>query len=92
MVEMKNKLWNDRVAFVEDMIGGVFLIALAVVPVVEILLRKISGSGLVWSSGFLTHVVIWVAWVGGIAASREGVHLSLSSSSCFGKPNAQGPG
>ena len=69
----------NRVALVEDLLGGVFLLSLAVVPVVEIVLRRISGSGLVWSSGFLQHVVIWVAWVGGITASREGAHLSLSS-------------
>ncbi len=80
MTNTKKRLWDDRVALTEDLIGGFFLVALAVVPIVEIILRKISGSGLVWSSGFLQHVVIWVAWVGGIAASREGVHLSLSSS------------
>ena len=80
MADTKKRLWDDRVALIEDLIGGVFLLALAVVPIFEIILRKISGSGLVWSTGFLTHVVVWVAWVGGITASREGVHLSLSSS------------
>lgn len=70
---------GSRVALIEDIIGGVFLLALAVVPIFEIILRKITGSGLVWSSGFLQHVVVWVAWVGGITASREGSHLSLSS-------------
>ncbi len=77
---MPEKLkWNDRIALAEDLIGGIFLFALAVVPVVEIVLRRLTGSGLVWSSGFLQHVVVWVAWMGGITASREGTHLSLSS-------------
>ena len=66
-------------AFVEDALGGVLLLALAVVPMAEILLRKISGSGLVWSSGFLQHAVVWAAWVGGITASREGAHLAMSA-------------
>ncbi len=76
---IENDLKKDKFALIEDLIAGVFLLGLAVVPVIEIFLRKISGSGLVWSSGFLQHVVIWVAWVGGIAASRENTHLSLSS-------------
>ena len=80
MTDTKKRFRGDRVAFIEDLIGGVCLLALALVPVIEIVLRKISGSGLIWSTGFLTHVVVWVAWVGGITASREGVHLSLSSS------------
>ncbi len=80
MADTKKRFRGDRVAFIEDLIGGVCLLALALVPVIEIVLRKISGSGLIWSTGFLTHVVVWVAWVGGITASREDVHLSLSSS------------
>ncbi len=63
-----------------DILGGIFLLVLALVPVAEVVLRRLSGSGLVWSSGFLSHTVIWVAWVGGMLASREGIHLSLSPS------------
>jgi C4-dicarboxylate transporter DctM subunit len=70
---------NSKVALIEDIIGGIFLLGLAVVPVLEVVVRKISGSGLVWTSGFLQHIVVWVAWVGGITASREDAHLSLSS-------------
>ena len=75
----KRRLWDDKVALWEDLIGGLFLLALAIVPVAEIVLRRLTGSGLVWSSGFLQHVVVWAAWVGGITASREGSHLALSS-------------
>jgi len=78
MAERK-RLWDDRVALYEDLLAGLLMAAMAFVPVIEIVLRKISGSGLVWSAGFLQHIVVWVAWVGGITASREGVHLSLSS-------------
>ncbi len=70
---------KDRVALAEDLIGGFFLFALALIPVVEILLRLVSGSGLVWSTGFLRHAVVWLAWLGSIAASREGVHLAFGA-------------
>lgn len=71
----------EHIDYFEDLIGGILLLCLAIVPIVEIVLRYISGSGLVWSSGLFQHLVVWVAWVGGITASREGVHLSLSSAS-----------
>jgi len=80
MADVNTKITDDRIALIEDFAGGIFLLGLAVVPIFEIIMRKITGSGLVWSSGFLTHIVVWVAWVGGMAASREGAHLSLSSS------------
>ena len=73
------KVWDNRVALIEDIIAGILLLILAVVPISEIIIRKASGSGFTWSNGFLTHVVVWVSWLGGIIASREGVHLSLSS-------------
>jgi len=75
------KAWSDRIALIEDLIAGIFLLMLAVVPISEIVVRKVSGSGFIWSNGFLTHVVVWVSWLGGIIASRENVHLSLSSGS-----------
>jgi len=72
------KAWGDRIALIEDIIAGSLLLILAVVPILEIVVRKASGSGIIWSNGFLTHVVVWVSWLGGIIASREGVHLSFS--------------
>jgi len=73
------KSWGDKVALIEDIIAGIFLLMLAIVPISEIVVRRVSGSGFIWSNGFLTHVVVWISWLGGIIASRENVHLSLSS-------------
>ena len=70
---------DDLIALVEDIIGGAMLLALAIVPVIETITRLLFGSGLIWSVGFLRHVVVWVAWIGGITASREGGHLSLTA-------------
>lgn len=72
--------WRSFLAMGENVLGGLFLFALAFIPIIEIILRRITGSGLVWSPGFLQHAVIWVAWLGGMSASREAAHLSLSSS------------
>jgi len=80
------KAWADRIALIEDIIAGAFLLMLAVVPILEIVIRKASGSGFIWSNGFLTHVVVWISWLGGIIASREDLHLSLSSGPEPSKP------
>ena len=72
--------WRSFLAMGENVLGGLFLFALAFIPIIEIILRRITGSGLIWSPGFLQHAVIWVAWLGGMSASREAAHLSLSSS------------
>ena len=77
---------DSRAAFFEDILGGVLILALAAVPITEILLRGITGSGFVWSSGFLRHAVVWAAWVGGITASREGAHLAMSTRESSAKP------
>lgn len=73
------KFWDSKIALIEDVIAGAFLLILAVIPILEIVVRKASGSGFIWSNGFLTHVVVWVSWLGGVIASRENVHISLGS-------------
>jgi len=83
---MMKKAWGNKIALIEDIITGAFLLMLAVVPILEIVIRKVSGSGFIWSNGFLTHVVVWISWLGGIIASREDVHLSLSSKPDLSKP------
>ena len=77
----ENRKIHFRISFWINMLGGFLLLWMALIPIAEIFLRRITGSGLMWSSGFLQNMVVWVAWVGGIAASREDVHLSLSSPS-----------
>lgn len=78
---MKTKRnWRAILTLGEDILGGVAIFSLAIIPVAEIILRSFSGSGIVWSSSFLQNTVIWVAWVGGMIASRENSHLSLVSS------------
>jgi C4-dicarboxylate transporter DctM subunit len=56
----------------------VFLI-LAFVPVLEILSRLIFNNGIRGADTYVSHAVIWVAFLAGMMASKEKAHLSLTS-------------
>jgi TRAP-type C4-dicarboxylate transport system permease small subunit len=50
------------------------LIGLAVY---QIVLRNVFGGGLYWGEPLLRVVVLWLALVGGMIATREGGHISI---------------
>lgn len=56
----------------------VFLL-LAFLPVLEILSRLFWGSGIKGAEGYISHTVLWVAFLSGMIASKEKAHLSLTS-------------
>jgi tripartite ATP-independent transporter DctM subunit len=56
----------------------VFLI-LAFVPVLEILTRLFFNNGIKGAESYVSHAVIWVAFLAGMIASKEKAHLSLTS-------------
>nr|WP_230391597.1 MULTISPECIES: TRAP transporter large permease subunit [unclassified Oceanispirochaeta] len=56
----------------------VFLI-LAFIPVLEILSRLIFNNGIRAAEAYISHAVLWVAFLAGMIASKENAHLSLTS-------------
>lgn len=73
-----NRFWF-KLEKVEIVFAGVFLFLLAFLPVAEILVRLITRSGIPNASFIISHLLIWVAFLAGMLASREGEHLSLAS-------------
>lgn len=55
---------------------GLFLLAL--IPTLEVFVRKFFHTGISGSTGYIHHLVFFIAFVGGMITSREGKHLSLS--------------
>src|SRR5262249_29598802 len=54
------------------------------IPFIEILGRKLLHRSIVpGASGYAEHLTLWVAFLGGMLASRYGRHLSLSTSAFF---------
>jgi tripartite ATP-independent transporter DctM subunit len=63
----------------ENILVAAALIAMAVFPVLEMILRTLWNTGIPGSSGYVQHLTLWVGFLGAMVAAREGQHLSLST-------------
>ncbi len=55
-------------------LGGLVVFASA-----QIVLRNVFSIGLTWSDGLIRLVVLWLALLGALAASREGRHITMGA-------------
>ena len=62
----------------ENGVAVAALLLLAAFPLLEILLRTVFETGILGQSAYLVHLVLVLAFVGGMITSREGRHLSIS--------------
>jgi tripartite ATP-independent transporter DctM subunit len=63
----------------EDALCVAALLAMAGLPVLELLLRTLFRTGIPGTSGYVQNLTLWVGFLGAMLASREGRHLSLST-------------
>lgn len=59
------------------------LVSMLVMALVQILLRNFFDSGLLWAESFLRILVLWVAMLGAMVATRERNHISIDLVSCY---------
>jgi tripartite ATP-independent transporter DctM subunit len=64
---------------VEDGLAGVALALMVVLPLAEIVLRRVAGTGIPGSIPFVQHLVLWVGLLGAALAAREGAMLALAT-------------
>ncbi len=64
---------------VEDGLTVAALLALGILPVVELALRTFFDTGIRGSSAYIQNLTLWVGFLGAIVASRERRHLNLST-------------
>lgn len=62
----------------ENGVAVAALFLLAAFPLLEILLRTVFATGILGQSAYLVHLVVVLAFVGGMITAREGRHLSIS--------------
>ena len=65
-------------------LGGLVLFASA-----QIVLRNAFSIGIEWSDGLIRLVVLWLALLGTVAASREGRHLTMGAITRWLSPRLQ---
>ena len=64
---------------VEDGIAALALLAMVVLPILEIAGRRLFGVGVPASGPIVQHLTLWVGFLGAAIAAREGRLLSLAT-------------
>ena len=64
---------------IENATANIVLVLIALIPTLEVLVRRFFRSGLPSSDDYVQHLILWIAFIGGMITTREGKHLSLSS-------------
>lgn len=65
---------------------GVLVLALATMlgmAIYQIILRNFFDSGLVWAESFVRVLVLWIAMLGAMVATREDRHINIDAISRF---------
>ncbi len=75
-------VWLSRIYRAEDAINLAFLVLMAVLPLIEIVLRPL-GTNLPGSVQYVSILTLWVGFSGAMLATRDGRHLSLSTGAQF---------
>ncbi len=61
----------------ETILLVVLLLTMAVMATVQILLRNLFDTGLFWNETLLRALVLWLAVVGSMVATREDAHIRI---------------
>ena len=81
MNDEPRKSFLDRaqriINLVEDYILVGLLLLMIVMAVLQILLRDLFATGIVWSDILVRILVLWVGLVGAMVASRQGRHINI---------------
>lgn len=66
-------------AFVEDRVASLALLAMIVLPLAEIVARRAAGRGIPGSGPIVQHLTLWVGFLGAAIAAREGKLIALAT-------------
>jgi C4-dicarboxylate transporter DctM subunit len=64
---------------IEDGVAATALAAMVVLPLAEILVRRLFGVGVPGSGPFVQHLTLWIGFLGAAIAAREGKLLALAT-------------
>ena len=78
-MERRLRLASRVLHGLENGIGSIAVLAMAVVPIAEMLGRRCLGQGIPGSITWVQHLTLWVAFAGGIVAARDRRHLALAT-------------
>jgi TRAP-type C4-dicarboxylate transport system permease small subunit len=77
------------VARLEDGLLALLLAMIIAVAAAQIFLRNLWQTGLVWGDPLTKVLVLWIAMLGAMAATRDGNHINIDMLSRFLPPKAK---
>lgn len=77
------------IARLEDGLLILLLSAMIILAAIQIALRNLWESGIVWGDPLTKVLVLWVALLGAMAATRDGRHINIDLLSRFLPPKAK---
>ena len=67
----------------EDAALMLALLSMLLLAVTQIVLRNVFDSGFLWAESFLRILVLWVAMLGAMVATRENNHINIDAVSRY---------
>ncbi len=71
--------WSALALRAENALAVAALLLMALLPVLEMVLRTFLGAGIPGNSGYVQNLTLWVGFLGAMIASRDRRHLCLSA-------------
>lgn len=82
----KYRVWTTRL---EQGVLALVLLSMVVLATVQIFLRNVLHSGLLWIDPLLRTLVLWVGFLGAAAATSRGRHIAIEILPLLLKPRAR---
>ena len=70
----------DRVlSWLEDAFIASLLLSASVIIFVNVVLRYVFNTGIVWAEEFVRYEIVWLVFIGGSVAARKGIHIGVEA-------------
>jgi len=76
-----------RTTVVESVLIPVISVAMVLLPVIEIVMRKVRGQGVPGSNAYEQRLGVWLGFLGALCATAAGKHLGLATTAFLREGN-----
>lgn len=73
-----NRIWAV-VRVGENVAATLVVVLIAILPALEVVLRKTLHTGILANADYVQHLVVWLSFLAGMITSREENHLALTA-------------
>ncbi len=68
---------DGLIAKLENILIIILLSLMVIVSFLQVILRNLFETGILWADPFLRYVVLWIAFIGASLATREDRHINI---------------